>query len=453
MSTEKKTLRCAVYTRKSTDRGLDQQFTSLDAQRDACLAYIASQRIEGWVPIETHYDDPAFSGGNLDRPALQRLLADIAMGLVDIVVVYKIDRLTRSLVDFAKLIEHFDQHNASFVAITQQFSTTNSMGRLTLNILLSFAQFEREVSGERIRDKIRASKQKGLWMGGIPPLGYDVKDRCLVVNAAEATLIRRVFTHVADGGSVTQLLYVLQREGVTSKSWTTQQGHHKSGRLIDKGMIYRWLHNRTYLGELSHKGEWYPGKHKAIIDQTLWDSAHRCLSQHNHRRTSTDEASSDAPFLLKGLLVTEDGRALTPYSTIRKKSGRRYRYYVSTVAIKEGDQHVALPRLPAAELESVVIQPIRYLLRTEPVINRIVDAMNAMNDAVDEAHITVAMCRMERIWEQLFPHEQARILQLLIEKIVVTPSAIDIRLQPNGIEQLAWEVTDTANAPIKETSL
>jgi len=278
----KKRLRCAVYTRKSTEEGLDQDYNSIDAQRDAGHVYIASQRAEGWIPVEDDYDDPAFSGGNMDRPAMKRLLKDIQDDKVDVVVVCKIDRLTKGLTDFSKMIEVFEQHNTSFVSVTQQFNTTNSMGRLMLNILLSFAQFEREVTGERIRDKVTANKKKGMWMGGIPPLGYDVKDRRLVINPKEEKLIQQVFKRFIEIGSTTLLYKELRLEGATSKSWTTQDGRFRPDKPIDRGFIYKLLHNRTYLGELRHKDQWYQGKHDPIIDQKLWDDVHSILALKFH---------------------------------------------------------------------------------------------------------------------------------------------------------------------------
>jgi len=246
----KRRMRCAVYTRKSTDEGLDQEYNSIDAQRDAGHAYIASQRAEGWIPVADDYDDPAFSGGNMERPALRRMMVDIEAGKIDVVVIYKIDRLTRSLADFSKMVEVFERYGVSFVSVTRQFNTTTSMGRLMLNILLSFAQFEREVTGERIRDKIAASKRKGMWMGGVPPLGYDVENRRLVPNEREAKLIRHIFQRFVELGSSTALVKELKLDGVTSKAWTTQDGKTRDGRPIDKGHIYRLLSNRTYLGEL-----------------------------------------------------------------------------------------------------------------------------------------------------------------------------------------------------------
>lgn len=438
----KKRLRCAVYTRKSTEEGLEQDYNSIDAQRDAGHAYIASQRAEGWIPVEHDYDDPAFSGGNMERPALRRLMADIEKGKIDVVVVYKIDRLTRSLTDFSKMIEVFERHGVSFVSVTQQFNTTNSMGRLMLNILLSFAQFEREVTGERIRDKITASKKKGLWMGGIPPLGYDVKDRCLVVNPAEAKLIRHIFKRFTEVGSTTLMVKELRLEGVTSKSWTTQDGRFRPGKPIDKGMIYKLLHNRTYLGELRHKDKWYRGKHEAIIDQALWDDVHSILATNSRTRGNMTRAK--VPFLLKGIVFGKDGRALTTSSSVKKKSGRRYRYYLSTRDTKEFAGASGLPRIPAAELEAAVVNQIRSLLQSPPVMQKTAAITRQLGDPVDEAQVTVAMMQIDKVWDQLFPDEQSRIIRLLVEKVIVTPDSIDVRLRSNGIERLALEITDSA---------
>lgn len=442
----KKRLRCAVYTRKSTDEGLDQDYNSIDAQRDAGHAYIASQRAEGWIPVEDDYDDPAYSGGNMDRPAMKRLLKDIQDDKIDVVVVYKIDRLTRSLTDFSKMIEVFERHNTSFVSVTQQFNTTNSMGRLMLNILLSFAQFEREVTGERIRDKITASKKKGLWMGGIPPLGYDVKDRCLVINPKEAKLVQQVFQRFTEIGSTTLLYKELRLEGATSKSWTTQDGRFRPGKPIDRGLIYKLLHNRTYLGELRHKDQWYEGKHDAIIDQKLWDDVHSILSINGHKRGNYTRAK--IPFLLKGMVFAEDGRALTTWSSTKKKSGRRYRYYISTRDTKEYSGASGLPRIPAAELESAVVEQIRGILKAPPITQQVASIANKQGHEIDEAQVTVALNKIDNVWEQLFPDEQSRIIKLLIEKIIVKPDNIDIRLWENGVERLALEITDSAKQEV-----
>ena len=442
----KKRLRCAVYTRKSTEEGLEQDYNSIDAQKDAGHAYIASQRAEGWTPVADDYDDPAFSGGNMDRPAMQRLLNDIQSGKIDVVVVYKIDRLTRSLTDFAKMIEVFEQHQVSFVSVTQQFNTTNSMGRLMLNILLSFAQFEREVTGERIRDKITASKKKGLWMGGIPPLGYDVKDRCLVINTQEAKTIRHIFKRFTELGSATTMGKELRLDGVTSKSWTTQDGRKRPGKPIDRGLIYKILHNRTYLGELRHKDQWYPGKHQAIIDKTLWDNVHSILATNAHTRGNHTRAK--VPFLLKGLVFGGDGQALTCWSSVKKKNGRRYRYYVSTRENKEYAGASGLPRLPAGELEAAVVSQIRGLLQTPPVTQQVAANVQDTGLATDEAQITVALNKIDTVWEQLFPEEQSRIVRLLVDKIIVTTDNIELRLRENGIERLASEVSKSANTEV-----
>jgi len=434
-------LRCAVYTRVSTDEGLDQEYNSIDSQRDAGHAYIASQRAEGWIPVADDYDDPAYSGGNMDRPALKRLLTDIEAGRIDIVVVYKIDRLTRSLTDFSKMIELFERHGVSFVSVTQQFNTTNSMGRLMLNILLSFAQFEREVTGERIRDKIAASKKKGLWMGGIPPLGYDVKDRRLVINEREARTVRHIFRRFVQLGSTTLLVKELRLDGVTSKSWVTQSGRMREGKPIDKSLIYKMLNNRVYLGEIKHKEQWYKGEHPPIIDKALWDQVQAILETNWRKRANAIRGK--VPFLLKGLVFGSDGRAMSPYHT-KNRYGRRYRYYQPQRDAKEHAGASGLPRLPAADLESAVMEQIRAILRSPQMVEEAARRAVRLDPTLDEAQVTVAMTRMDEIWEQLFPDEQARIVKLLVEKVMVSPNDIEVRLRPNGIERLALEFRHSA---------
>jgi DNA invertase Pin-like site-specific DNA recombinase len=268
----KATVRCAIYTRKSSEEGLEQDFNSLDAQREACEAYVASQRSEGWIALPKMYDDGGFSGGTMERPALRELLADIEAGLVDTVVVYKVDRLTRSLSDFAKIVDVFDAASASFVSVTQSFNTTTSMGRLTLNMLLSFAQFEREVTGERIRDKIAASKAKGMWMGGRPPLGYEVCDRKLEIVEEEAETVRHIFRRYAELGSVFDLRDDLVATGITAKRHVSVSGNTTGGGLLDRGALYHLLQNHLYRGEISHKRQIYPGQHEAIVDEEFWNA-------------------------------------------------------------------------------------------------------------------------------------------------------------------------------------
>src|SRR6266566_6270833 len=291
-------LRCAIYTRKSSEEGLEQDFNSLDAQREACEAFVASQKREGWTLVGEMYDDGGLSGATMERPAFQRLLSDVSAGKIDVVVVYKVDRLTRSLSDFAKIVDIFDRHAVSFVSVTQQFNTTSSMGRLTLNILLSFAQFEREVTGERIRDKIAASKKKGMWMGGQPSLGYDVKDRKLIVNSAEAETVRNIFRRYLELKSVRELKEELDAASIVSKVRTASDGSRYGGQPIARGALYLMLQNRIYRGEIVHKGKSYPGEHEAIVDEALWNNVQAILTQ--NRVDRANGTPGNQPNLLTG---------------------------------------------------------------------------------------------------------------------------------------------------------
>jgi site-specific DNA recombinase len=352
-------VRCAIYTRKSSEEGLEQEFNSLQAQREACEAFITSQRHEGWVCLRTGYDDGGFSGATMGRPALQRLLADITAGRVDIVVVYKIDRLTRSLADFAKIVEILDARGASFVSVTQQFNTTTSMGRLTLNVLLSFAQFEREVIGERIRDKIAASKKKGMWMGGVPPLGYRVQDRKLVIIDSEAEIVRSIFRRYAELGSVRLLKEELETQGIKSKSWTSASGRRIGDKPFSRGALYLILQNRTYLGEIVLKGQSHPGEHTPIIDQPLWNTVQEQLAANTATRNSGTRTHQ--PSLLAGILFDDDGNRMTPSHAV--KQGTHYRYYVSHRLItKDQTNRAAGLRIPAAEVEQLVTSRVRQWL-------------------------------------------------------------------------------------------
>jgi site-specific DNA recombinase len=362
----KRKVRCAVYTRKSSEEGLELAFNSLDAQREACAAYIDSQRHEGWLALDDRYDDGGYSGGTLERPALQRLMRDIEAGRVDTVVCYKIDRLSRSLTDFAKLVEVFERNSVTFVSVTQSFCTTTSMGRLTLNILLSFAQFERELAGERIRDKFAGSRRKGIFMGGHPPLGYDVRDRKLVVNPAEAELARLIFRRFLDLGSALLLIRELNAQGYRTKSWTTQSGTFREGRPFDKGTLYKILRNRTYLGEAVHKGRSYAGEHEAIIDRAAWDRVHQVLATNAKRRGNEARARTPAP--LRGLMrCTHCSSARTPTHTRRR--GRLYRYYVCLGASRRGHDTCPVRSIAAAEMENLVLGQVRRLLAS-PELSR-----------------------------------------------------------------------------------
>jgi len=351
--------RCAIYTRKSSEEGLEQDFNSLHAQREAGEAFIKSQAGEGWRLIKTAYDDGGLSGGNMERPALKRLLADIGSGLVNVVVVYKVDRLTRSLADFAKMVEVFDARGVSFVAVTQNFNTTTSMGRLTLNVLLSFAQFEREVTGERIRDKIAASRRKGLWMGGVPPLGYDVRDRRLVVNTEEVALVKQIFSRYLTLGSVRLLKNELDRRGIISKVRLSKNGSKSGGLSFSRGALYELLANPIYIGEVRHKKERHPGQHQPILERALWERAQRNL--HDRAARTVKSRTKAAPSRLASKLFDENGQPL--YAQGAAKGKRRYRYYVSRDLVRgPADRVRGGWRVAAPEIERAVVAAARNLL-------------------------------------------------------------------------------------------
>ena len=419
-------LRCAVYTRVSTDEQTSQEYNSLHAQRDASEAFVASQRPEGWVLVPDHYDDAGISGATLERPALQRLLRDIEAGRVDVVVVYKIDRLSRSLMHFAKLVEVFDANNVTFVSVTQSFNTTTSMGRLTLNILLSFAQFEREVIGERVRDKIAASRARGMRMGGPVPLGYRVENRKLLVDEAAAATVRRVFEGFAETGSATKLLPVLRQEGILTKT----------GRPFDKGAVYKLLTNRVYLGEAVHKGQSLPGEHAAIVPRDVWDRVHDVLRESPRSRAARSRAQT--PALLRGLLFGPDGRALSPSHT--RKDGRLYRYYVSQAVLQGGANDAAFRRLPAGEIESLVMEQVRALLREPEIVVGPWRAAQAEAPGSTEAEVREALGRLDPLWDELFPGEQARIVRLLVARVTVSDAEAEIKLNLEGLSGLIREL-------------
>jgi DNA invertase Pin-like site-specific DNA recombinase len=355
MASETKILRCAIYTRKSTEHGLDQEFNSLDAQRDACEAYIKSQASQGWKALPQPYDDPAYSGGNLDRPALKKLLADIEAGRIDVVVVYKIDRLTRSLADFAKLVEAFDARSISFVAVTQQFNTTTSMGRLTLNVLLSFAQFERELSSERVRDKIAASRRKGKWTGGTVPLGYDGKDKKLVINKTEAETVRAIFRLYLELKSFSKLVAELDRRGIVTKRRSTKVAKYQGGIPFTYGPLAYFLKNRVYLGEVHHGGKWFKGEHEAIIDRATFERVQGLLKSNSQGRKVK---RSDSGALLQGKLYDDRGNLMSP--SFSSRNGVRYRFYVSS-AVLRGRKGSAgsVARVAAEAIEQTIVSALR----------------------------------------------------------------------------------------------
>jgi site-specific DNA recombinase len=436
MISPKRKMRTAIYCRKSSDEGLDQAFNSLHAQRESCLNYVRSQAHEGWIALDDRYDDPGFSGASLQRPALQRLQRDVEAGNIDVVAVYKLDRLSRSLTDFVKLIELFDKHDVTFVSITQQFSTTTSMGRLTLNVLLSFAQFEREVASERIRDKFAASRKKGMWMGGWPPLGYEVENRRLVVVEREAALVRRIFDRFAKTGSALSVARELNAAGEVTKRRQCASGP-RGGKPWTKGAVYKVLANRIYLGEAVHKGVTYPGEHVAIIDRRTWDKAHAVMAEPAHRRGAATRAQ--VPALLKGLLFGPNGRAMSPSHTRRR--GRIYRYYVTREAIADGYGTCPVTSVSAADVEGAVVDQVQKLLATPELVARTwAAAKREGGDEITEREVTVLLADFATVWNELFPAEQARIVQLLVERVQVQENALEVRIRAEGLVSFVAEL-------------
>ena len=417
-------MRCAIYTRKSSEDGLEQAFNSLDAQREACAAFVLSQKHEGWTVLSTLYDDGGFSGGTMDRPALQRLLGDLREGKVDVVVVYKIDRLTRSLFDFAKIVEAFDARGVSFVSITQQFNTTTSMGRLTLNVLLSFAQFEREVAGERIRDKIAASKKKGMWMGGLPSLGYDVQNRKLVFNEEEASTVVHIFRRYVELRSVRVLQEELDAAGIRSKRRILADGTPFGGQKLSRGALYLMLQNRIYRGEITHKGSAYPGEHQPIVDEVLWDQVEAILAENRVDRAIG--ANAKQPSLLAGLIFDETGERLTPSHAIKK--GTRYRYYVSrSLIIGTAKDRSQGRRVPAANLETLVITKLRSFLADEGAVLNVIREEHV--DGAAQSRLIARGVKIAKEIESLTLDRIRVILMALISRVDIRPDYVEISIR------------------------
>ena len=409
-------IRCAIYTRKSSEEGLEQSFNSLDAQREACEAFVKSQQHEGWKLIATHYDDGGFSGGNMDRPALKQLMADIHAGKVSVVVVYKVDRLTRSLADFAKLVEQFDKFGVSFVSVTQQFNTTSSMGRLTLNVLLSFAQFEREVTGERIRDKIAASKKKCMWMGGNVPLGYDARDRKLEINEAEAVTVRTIFNEFLRLGNVHRLQDWLRENNITSR-----RGNH-----FFRGPLYMMLRNPHYIGLIKHKKVTYPGEHAAIIDREIWDKVQTLLNDNIQGKRRKVRATKES--ILTSILFDANSTLYTP--THANKSGRRYRYYTSQAVIKKTGNSDAPARILAHYLEKAVVDRMLEWLQTPTeLLAAIRDETTVAPPEGIFAKIITRAAKMAQSWSERIAEDRTQFLKRIIERVIVHPLNVEIRLR------------------------
>jgi site-specific DNA recombinase len=424
-------IRCAIYTRKSTEEGLEQDFNSLDAQREACAAYILSQRHEGWTLVPDFYDDGGFSGGTMERPALKALLSEIAAGRIDVIVVYKVDRLTRSLADFAKIVEVLDTAGASFVSVTQSFNTTTSMGRLTLNVLLSFAQFEREVTGERIRDKIAASKAKGMWMGGPIPLGYRLHERKLLIDEAEAATVRLIFARYEALRSGRELVAELDAQGIRSKPRLNRHGRAHGDQPISRGALYAILRNRLYIGEIVHKGQAYPGQHEGIIDPDLFERVQQYLAEGRVERRHRTNAAQ--PSLLAGLMRDGHARVLSPTHAV--KGGKRYRYYASQT---DGDAASAEPcwRISALDIEALVRAKLSEAIDSAVRSRIAIGDLSA--DAITRLEANAARHRQQL--SQAAPRDIREAILRLVQRIDVTEQAISIQYSTASVDPALAEM-------------
>ena len=407
---DKKKVRCAIYTRKSSEEGLEQDFNSLDAQREACEAYIKSQMHEGWVLLDKQYNDGGYSGGTMERPAFKKLLKDIENDEVDIVVVYKVDRLTRSLMDFSKIIDVFDRHETSFVSITQQFNTTTSMGRLTLNILLSFAQFEREVTGERIRDKIAASKKKGMWMGGKVPLGYIKEDKKLVIHKEDAKRVQMIFDKYLELKSVPKLMQYLKENEIKTKT----------DKYFSKGQLYHLIVNKVYIGKITHKDKVYEGEHKAIICDETFEKVQKLLYENKVNKTCGVKSSSNS--LLAGLIYDDLGNKMTPSHS--NNHGRRYRYYISR-ALKNNEETGSVSKIPAGEVEKFVIETTKEFLKDKEQIQKIVSEYKISKQN-----------KLIYIAQNIQDYSEPKLIRAIINKIVISKNLIEITYNEASIKKV-----------------
>jgi DNA invertase Pin-like site-specific DNA recombinase len=424
-------VRCAIYTRKSSEEGLEQEFNSLDAQRIAAEKYIQSQAGKGWVILPQHYDDGGFSGGNMDRPALQELLKDIELRKIDCVVTYKLDRLSRSLLDFATIMNVFDSNDVIFDTVTESFSSANSSGRLMLNMLLSFAQYERELTGERIRDKFLESKKKGMWMGGYPMLGYDIKDRKLLINEEEAKVVKFIYDRFIETESCTLIADELNRKGVRSKSRSHTNGRNKGEKLYDKKAIRRILENQYYRGYVTHKCEIYKGQHEAIIDEE------KCLKVQEIfvKNKNTKHQKKSSPYPLKGLLKCGScGATMSP--TACNNHGLKYRYYTCSNHIRFKNCKSAVKNIPAEGIENKVMEEVLLKLKSPEVMLKIHEL--ARENTVDEAQLQLSLRNLSETWKYLYPQEQSRIMKMLVNSIELHENGLNIQMNMDGFNSLLF---------------
>lgn len=421
--------RCAIYTRKSSEEGLEQSFNSLDAQREACESFIKSQQHEGWTILPTHYNDGGFTGGNTERPALQTLINDIETNNIDIIIVYKVDRLSRSLADFVKLIELFDKHDVSFVSVTQQFNTSSSMGRLTLNVLLSFAQFEREVTSERIRDKIAASKQKGMWMGGAVPLGYDIVEKKLVANNKEAKTVRHIYERYIYLGTVRKLKEELDAEGYISKQRENKQ-NKGGGKPFSRGALFALLKNPLYIGKVAHQGKLFEGQHAAILEKQLWDAAQTLLI--NNRQNNKSRNSVKEPSLFAGLIFDDNNNPMSPSHS--RKGDRHYRYYVSQAVLQYREVEAgSVFRISAKIVEDAVIKRLIEFFQTTKELLEIFSHFKLNADK--QKTLIHKANKFIKNWEDLTTSKKIDYINIIIQKIQVGCEGIDITLSRVGMCQ------------------
>ena len=432
--TEIKSVRCGIYCRKSTDDGLEREFNSLDAQRESCEAYITSQRHEGWTVLPDIYSDGGFTGANTERPGLKRLLDDINAGKIDVVATYKVDRLSRSLLDFARLMEFFNERGISFVSVTQNFASNTALGALTLNILMSFAAFERDIIAERVRDKIAASKRKGKFMGGTPALGYDIcpSTHKLLINTAEAKIVRHIFKRFAEVGSGLTVAKELDNKSITTKSWTTKGGKHRPGKPWNASLIYRMLSNHVYIGETIHKDNIYPGEHEPIISRSQWDAVHATIQA---KPKKTNRSHESIPALLRGIIrCGHCDRAMI--STYTRKAERTYRYYVCSGANKSGYNSCPVKTVAAGDIEKAVIGQIHAIFQSPELVTSKLASEHLPDVALNKWELIDALKSYDSTWTTLNPSEQRRIIGCLIEQVMVSIDGLDVRFRADGIRSL-----------------